>query len=128
MKVIHTDTAPQAIGTYSQAIEVGNTVYLSGQIPLDPQTMLLCSTDIVEQIHQVFKNILAIVNAACGHLHQIVKLTVYLTDLSHFPHVNDVMARYFTEPYPARVAIGVSALPKNALVEIDAMLVKESNA
>ncbi len=127
MKVIHTNQAPGAIGTYSQAIEVGNTVYLSGQIPLNPDTMMICSADIVEQIHQVFKNITAVVHAASAELSQIVKLTVYLTDLTHFPQVNEVMAQYFAEPYPARVALGVSALPKGSLVEIDAILVKESS-
>lgn len=125
MRVIHTEQAPRAIGTYSQAIQVGHTVYLSGQIPLDPETMVLVSPEIIPQIHQVFKNIAAIVSAASAQMNQIVKLTVYLTDLSYFPQVNEVMAQYFQEPYPARVALGVSALPKGALVEIDAILSKE---
>lgn len=125
MKVIHTDHAPRAIGPYSQAIEVGNTVYLSGQIPLVPETMVLCSDDIVEQIHQVFKNISAVVAASDGKLSQVVKLTVYLTDLENFPLVNEIMTQYFQAPYPARVALGVRALPKNALVEVDGILVKE---
>jgi reactive intermediate/imine deaminase len=126
MKVIHTEDAPQAIGTYSQAIEAGGMVYLSGQIPLNPETMTLCSADISEQIHQVFKNISAVVHAASCSLSQVVKLTVYLTDLTYFSRVNEIMAQYFSEPYPARVALGVSALPRGALIEIDAIVMKES--
>ena len=121
-QVISTDKAPQAIGTYSQAIRTGNTVYLSGQIPLLPESMTIISNDISEQIHQVFKNLTAVATAAGGSLDDVVKLNVFLTDLSHFPTVNEVMAGYFNEPYPARAAIGVAALPKDAAVEMDAVL------
>lgn len=121
-QVISTKNAPQAIGTYSQAVKTGNTVYLSGQIPLVPETMVIISDDISEQIHQVFKNLAAVAKAADGRLADIVKLNVFLTDLSHFPTVNEIMAEYFTEPYPARAAIGVAALPKDAAVEMDAVL------
>jgi len=120
--IISTSNAPQAIGTYSQAIKTGSTVYLSGQIPLLPETMTIISDDISEQIHQVFKNLSAVAAAADGSLDDIVKLNVFLTDLSHFPTVNEVMAGYFNEPYPARAAIGVAALPKDAAVEMDAIL------
>jgi reactive intermediate/imine deaminase len=122
-QVIHTDKAPQAIGPYSQAISVGGTVYLSGQIPLDPQSMTLVSDDIAEQTTQVFTNLKAVCEAAGGNLDAIVKLTIYLIDLAHFPIVNDVMTRFFTEPFPARATIQVSALPKAAQVEIDAVMV-----
>ena len=121
-QVISTDKAPQAIGTYSQAIRTGSTVYLSGQIPLIPESMTIISDDISEQIHQVFKNLSAVAAAADGSLDDIVKLNVFLTDLSHFPTVNEIMAGYFNEPYPARAAIGVAALPKDAAVEMDAVL------
>lgn len=121
-QVISTNEAPQAIGTYSQAIRAGNTVYLSGQIPLVPETMEIISDDIAKQIHQVFKNLSAVAFAADGSLNDIVKLNVFLTDLSHFPIVNEIMAEYFNEPYPARAAIGVAALPKDAYVEMDAVL------
>ena len=121
-QVISTDKAPQAIGTYSQAIKTGSTVYLSGQIPLIPETMTIISDNISEQIHQVFKNLSAVAAAADGSLDDIVKLNVFLTDLSHFPTVNEIMAGYFNEPYPARAAIGVAALPKDAAVEMDAIL------
>ncbi len=121
-QVISTDKAPQAIGTYSQAIRTGSTVYLSGQIPLVPETMEIISDDISDQIHQVFKNLTAVATAAGGSLDDVVKLNVFLTDLSHFPTVNEVMAGYFNEPYPARAAIGVAALPKDASVEMDAIL------
>jgi len=121
-KVIHTDLAPAAIGPYSQAIQCGDFIYLSGQIPLDPQTMLLCSEDIKLQIEQVFHNIRVVTQAAGASLDHIVKLTVYLVDLSHFSLVNDAMLRYFKEPYPARVAIGVASLPKGSQVEVDAIL------
>ncbi len=121
-QVISTTNAPQAIGTYSQAIRTANTVYLSGQIPLDPKTMEMISDEISEQIHQVFKNLSAVATAASGSLNDIVKLNVYLTDLTHFPLVNEIMAEYFNEPYPARAAIGVAALPKDASVEMDAIL------
>ncbi len=121
-QVISTSKAPQAIGTYSQAVRTGSTVYLSGQIPLVPESMVIISDDISEQIHQVFKNLAAVAAAADGSLDNIVKLNVFLTDLSHFPTVNEVMAEYFNEPYPARAAIGVAALPKDASVEMDAIL------
>ena len=121
-QVISTNDAPQAIGTYSQAVRTGNTVYLSGQIPLVPETMTIVNDDISDQIHQVFKNLSAVAAAADGSLDDIVKLNVFLTDLSHFPTVNEIMAGYFNEPYPARAAIGVAALPKDAAVEMDAIL------
>ncbi|MEE9425188.1 MAG: Rid family detoxifying hydrolase [Methylococcales bacterium] len=122
-KVIQTDAAPQAIGTYSQAVKIENTVYLSGQIPLDPVTMELIDDDIEQQIRQVIDNLQAVVIAANGRLNDIVKLNVYLTDLVNFPIVNQVMADYFSEPYPARAALGVAALPKGAAVEIDAVMI-----
>ena len=121
--IIHTDQAPAAIGTYSQAIKVNNTVYLSGQIPLDPQTMEIVSDDIATQISQVFDNLTAVCEAAGGDLSSIVKLNIFLTDLSNFPIVNEVMGQYFVEPYPARAAIGVRALPKGSQVEMDGILV-----
>jgi reactive intermediate/imine deaminase len=121
--IITTDKAPQAIGTYSQAVKVGNTVYLSGQIPLEPATMQLLEGDMRSQIVRVFENLKAIAIAAGGSLADIVKLTVYLTDLNHFPLVNEVMAAYFKEPYPARAAVGVAQLPKGATVEMDAIMV-----
>lgn len=123
MQVIHTDAAPAAIGTYSQAIRCGDTVYLSGQIPLSPQTMQLCSDDIGQQLDQVLDNLAAVCKASGGSLADIVKLQVYLIDMSHFPLVNEAMARYFTEPFPARAAIGVAALPRGALVEMDGIMV-----
>lgn len=122
---VHTDQAPAAIGTYSQAIKVSNTVYLSGQIPLDPKTMELVPGDFDAQAVQAFENIKAVVEAAGGYLNDIVKLNIYLTDLANFAKVNEVMERYFTQPYPARAAIGVSALPKGAQVEVDGILVIE---
>ena len=121
--IIHTDQAPAAIGTYSQAVKVNNTVYLSGQIPLDPQTMEIVSDDIATQIRQVFDNLTAVCEAAGGDLSSIVKLNIFLTDLSNFPIVNEVMGQYFIEPYPARAAIGVRALPKGSQVEMDGILV-----
>jgi reactive intermediate/imine deaminase len=121
-EIISTDKAPQAIGTYSQAVKTGNTVYLSGQIPLIPETMEMVEGDIRLQIHRVFQNLQAVANAAGGDLSDIVKLNIFLTDLSDFPQVNEVMAEYFQQPYPARAAIGVSALPKDAGVEMDAIL------
>ena len=124
-EIIHTDKAPQAIGTYSQAVKVDNTVYLSGQIPLVPETMELVEGDIATQIRRVFDNLLAVAEAAGGSLKDVVKLNVFLTDLSNFPTVNEVMADYFSEPYPARAAIGVAALPKAAEVEMDAVLIIE---
>lgn len=124
-EVIHTDKAPQAIGTYSQAIKIDGTVYMSGQIPLVPETMLLVEGDIRIQIKRVFDNLKAVANAAGGDLKDIAKLNIFLTDLSHFPIVNETMAEYFVEPYPARAAIGVASLPKDAEVEMDAVMVIE---
>jgi len=121
--IISTNKAPQAIGTYSQAVRVGNTVYLSGQIPLLPDTMELVDGDMTACIRQVFDNLSAVAEAAGGSLADIAKLNVFLTDLSDFPVVNEVMAEYFAEPYPARAAIGVAALPKGAGVEMDAIMV-----
>ncbi len=121
--IIQTDQAPKAIGTYSQAVKVGNTVYLSGQIPLDPETMELVQGDISVQIRRVFDNLKAVCQAAGGDLKDIVKLNIFLTDLGNFASVNEVMATYFQEPYPARAAIGVAALPKGAEVEMDAVMV-----
>ncbi|MBV5302542.1 MAG: RidA family protein [Methylococcales bacterium] len=120
--IIHTHLAPQAIGTYSQAVKVGGTVYLSGQIPLVPDTMTLIEGDITAQITQVFENLKAVAHAAGGDLSDIVKLNVFLTDLSHFPIVNEIMGHYFNQPYPARAAIGVAALPKGAQVEMDGIM------
>lgn len=122
-KIIETQDAPAAIGTYSQAVAVGGTVYLSGQIPLDPRTMELVGADPKAQIRQVFENLAAVAAAAGGSLADIVKLTVYLTDLGHFPLVNEAMAQYFSAPYPARAAVGVAQLPKGAGVEADAIMV-----
>ena len=121
-EIISTDQAPQAIGTYSQAVKVGTTVYLSGQIPLVPETMEIVEGDIEARIHRVFQNLQAVCKAAGGDLSDIVKLNVFLTDLGNFPVVNKVMAEYFTEPYPARAAIGVAALPKDAGVEMDGVM------
>ncbi|WP_133493398.1 RidA family protein [Alcanivorax sp. 24] len=120
--VINTDQAPAAIGTYSQAIKAGSTVYLSGQIPLDPATMTLVEGDMEAQIRRVFDNLAAVCQAAGGGLQDIVKLNIFLTDLSHFALVNEVMASYFQQPYPARAAIGVAALPKGAGVEMDGIM------
>jgi reactive intermediate/imine deaminase len=122
-QIIQTDKAPQAIGTYSQAVRVDRTVYLSGQIPLVPETMTIIEGDIAAQITQVFDNLLAVAEAAGGDFSDIVKLNVFLTDLAHFPIVNEIMGRYFQPPYPARAAIGVAALPKAADVEMDAIMV-----
>jgi reactive intermediate/imine deaminase len=121
--IIRTDQAPQAIGTYSQAVRTGDTVYLSGQIPLMPDTMELVDGGMDVQIRRVFENLQAVARAAGGTLADVVKLNVYLTELSHFPVVNQVMAEYFDEPYPARAAVGVAALPKGAEVEMDAIMV-----
>lgn len=121
-EIIKTDKAPQAIGTYSQAVKVDDTVYLSGQIPLDPATMELVGGDMRAQIKRVFENLNAVAEAAGGSLREVVKLNVFLTDLAHFPLVNEVMAEYFKEPYPARAAVGVAALPKGAAVEMDAIM------
>jgi reactive intermediate/imine deaminase len=120
--IIATDRAPQAIGTYSQAVKVGTTVYMSGQIPLDPDTMEMVGEDIEDQIRRVFENLAAVADAAGGSLADVAKLNIFLTDLTHFPKVNEIMATFFTEPYPARAAVGVAALPKGAQVEMDAIL------
>lgn len=119
--IIQTADAPAAIGTYSQAVRVDRTVYLSGQIGLDPASMQMVE-GIDAQIHQVFKNLSAVATAAGGSLANVVKLNVFLTDLGHFPRVNEVMAGYFSQPYPARAAVGVASLPRNALVEVDAVM------
>ncbi len=120
--IVSTDRAPQAIGTYSQAVKIDSTVYMSGQIPLDPATMELVGDNIEDQIRRVFDNLAAVAEAAGGSLETVVKLNIFLTDLSHFPKVNEIMATYFNEPYPARAAIGVASLPKGAQVEMDAVL------
>lgn len=121
-EIIATEHAPQAIGTYSQAVRVGSTVYLSGQIPLDPVSMQLVDQDMRAQVRRVLDNLKAVAQAAGGNLDQVVKLTVFLTDLAHFPLVNEVMQEYFTPPYPARAAVGVAALPKDAGVEMEAIM------
>ena len=123
MKIISTTKAPRAIGPYSQAVQTGNTVYISGQIPLVPETMALISDDFEQQSRQVFDNLQAVAFAAGGDLNQIVKLTIYLLDLNEFPKINDIMTDYFSAPWPARATIGVAALPKGARIEIDAVLV-----
>lgn len=120
--IISTDKAPQAIGTYSQAVKCGNTVYLSGQIPLDPATMELVDGDMEANIVRVFENLKAVAEAAGGSLQDIAKLNIFLIDLSHFALVNEVMARYFEQPYPARAALAVAALPKGAQVEMDGIM------
>ena len=120
--IIATDKAPQAIGTYSQAVKVGNTVYLSGQIPLDPTNMQIVSDEFAAQVVQVFDNLTAVCEAAGGSLSDIVKLNIFMTDLSNFATVNEIMGRYFTQPYPARAAIGVKQLPKDSLVEMDGVM------
>src|SRR3989338_488070 len=125
-QIITTKEAPAAIGSYSQAVKVGNTVYLSGQIPLDPKTMTIVDTSIKEQIIQVFNNLAAVAKAASGKLTDIVKLNVYLVDLNHFAILNQIMAQFFVEPYPARAVVQVVALPKNAPIEIDAVMVLEA--
>ena len=121
-EVIHTNGAPEAIGTYSQAVKVGSTVYLSGQIPLIPETMELVEGDMGAQIRRVFDNLAAVAAAAGGSLNNIVKLNIFLTDLSHFALVNEIMASYFQQPYPARAAVGVASLPKGVPVEMDAIM------
>lgn len=121
--VIHSDAAPAAIGTYSQAVRAGDTVYLSGQIPLDPATGELVAGDIQAEIRRAFANLSAVCEAAGGSLAHLVKLNVYLTDLAHFPEVNAAMAELFSEPYPARAAIGVAQLPRGSRVEVDGVLV-----
>jgi len=121
-QIIQTADAPKAIGTYSQAVRAGDTVYVSGQIPLDPASGQLVSGDIEAEIRRVFDNLKAIAQAAGGSLAHVVKLTVFLTDLAHFPKVNEIMASYFKEPYPARAAIGLAALPRGARVEMECVL------
>ena len=121
-QIIHTADAPKAIGPYSQAVRAGDTVYVSGQIPLDPVTGQLISGEIEVEIRRVFDNLKAIALAAGGSLADVVKLSVFLTDLGHFPKVNEIMATYFSEPYPARAAIGVAALPRNARIEMECVL------
>jgi len=121
--IIHTDAAPQAIGTYSQAVKVDNTVYISGQIPLDPASMEVVSGGIEAEITRVFDNLKAVAEASGSSLADVVKLNIFLTDLANFPTVNEIMATYFQQPYPARAAIGVAALPRGVGVEMDAVLV-----
>lgn len=120
--IIRTEAAPAAIGTYSQAVKIGTTVYLSGQIPLLPATMQMVSEDFAEQCHQVFKNLAAVCEAAGGTLNNMAKVNIFLTDLSQFATVNQIMSQYFTEPYPARAAVQVSALPRGAQIEIDGVM------
>jgi reactive intermediate/imine deaminase len=120
--IISTAKAPAAIGTYSQAVKVGNTVYISGQIPLDPATMEVCSQDFAAQATQVFENLKAVAEASGGTLADAVKLNISMTDLANFPTINEIMATYIAEPYPARAAVGVAALPKAVQVEIEAIL------
>ncbi|NYT52815.1 MAG: RidA family protein [Candidatus Vesicomyosocius endoextente] len=126
-QIISTDKAPKAIGTYSQAVSItgGSIIYLSGQIPLIPETMKIISGNIGKQINQVFKNLIAICRQSNGDLKDIVKLNIYLTDLNNFPQINKIMATYFDEPYPARAMIGVNELPKKSMVEIDGIMVIE---
>lgn len=121
-KRIHTDKAPSAIGTYSQAVQTGKLVFLSGQIPLDPASMEIVAGDFAARAHRVFQNLRAVAEAAGGDLDHVVKVTIYLTDLGNFATVNSVMAQYFNEPYPARAALGVSSLPKGADIEAEAVL------
>ncbi|PHS25743.1 MAG: reactive intermediate/imine deaminase [Methylophaga sp.] len=121
-EIIHTTSAPEAIGTYSQAVKVGDVVYMSGQIPLVPETMTVLEGDFSAQVRQVFDNLTAVAEAAGGSLQDIVKLNIFLTDLSYFGAVNEIMAEYFEQPYPARAAIGVASLPKDVPVEMDAIM------
>ena len=120
--IIHTDRAPKAIGPYSQAVRAGDLVFLSGQIPLDPATMELVSGDFEAEVRRAFENLKAVVEAAGGRLDQVVKLTLFLTDLAHFPKVNEVMASFFKEPFPARSTVGVSQLPKGSRFEVECVL------
>jgi reactive intermediate/imine deaminase len=120
--IIQTDRAPEAIGTYSQAVKAGNTVYLSGQIPLVPETMQMVSEDFKAQAEQVFKNVESVCEAAGGTMRDLVKVNIFLTDLSHFATVNEIMSQYFQKPYPARAAIGVAELPKGSQIEIDGVM------
>ena len=122
LEQVHSNMAPAAIGPYSQAIKAGPLIFLSGQIPLDPQSMEIISDDVVEQTHQVFKNLIAVAEAAGGSLSNVAKLTIYVTDLGDFAVINQIMAEYFSKPYPARATIQVSALPKGSRVEIEAVL------
>ena len=121
-EIIFTEDAPRAIGTYSQAVKVGNIVYLSGQIPLVPKTMELIEGDKKNQIKRVFMNLAAVAKASGGSLSDITKLNIYLTDLSDFPLINEIMPEYFSEPYPARAVVGVASLPKGATIEMDAVM------
>jgi reactive intermediate/imine deaminase len=121
-EIIHTTHAPEAIGPYSQAVKIGDTVYMSGQIPLVPETMLVIEGDFGIQVRRVFDNLTAVAVAAGGSLQDVVKLNIFLTDLSHFGTVNEIMAEYFVQPYPARAAIGVASLPKDVPVEMDAIM------
>lgn len=121
-EIIHTENAPAAVGTYSQAVKCGNTVYISGQVALDPKTMAMLNASVEDEIHQVFRNLAAVAIAAGGSLKDAVKLGVFLTDLTHFAKLNEIMAQYFSQPYPARAAIQAAALPKGARVEADAIL------
>ncbi len=120
--IISTDNAPSAIGTYSQAVKVNNTVYLSGQIPLVPATMAVVSDDFTEQTHQVFKNLVAVCEATGGNINDMVKVNIFMMDLANFATVNEVMSQYFQKPYPARAAVQVSRLPKDVLIEIDGVM------
>ena len=120
--IINTDAAPAAIGTYSQAVKIHNTTYISGQIPLVPSTMQMVSDDFAEQTHQVFKNLRAVCEAAGGSLNDMVKVNIYMIDLSQFATVNEIMSQYFTQPYPARAAVQISALPKASQIEIDGIM------
>lgn len=122
-QVIYTKNAPEVIGPYSQAIKINNVVYLSGQIPFDPESKQLVTHSVEAEIHQVFNNLSKVAEAAGGSLNDIVKLTIFLTDLKHFPLVNTIMTEYFNEPYPARSTIGVAALPKEVTVEAEAIMV-----
>lgn len=121
-EIIHTDKAPQAIGTYSQAVKIGDVVYLSGQIPLVPETMTVVEGDFSTQVRRVFDNLSAVAEAAGGRLQDVAKLNIFMTDLSHFATVNEIMAEYFEQPYPARAAIGVASLPKDVAVEMDGVM------
>ena len=120
--IISTDQAPSAIGTYSQAVKVNNTVYLSGQIPLVPDTMAIVSDDFAEQAQQVFKNLVAVCEAAGGNINDMVKVNIFLQDLENFAIVNDIMSQYFQQPYPARAAVQVARLPKDVAIEIDGIM------
>lgn len=124
-QIIQTPNAPAAIGTYSQAVKVANTVYLSGQIGLDPETMQMVE-GIEAQVHRVFQNLRAVTSASGGSMNDVVKLNIFLTDLAHFAKVNEIMAAYFHQPYPARAAVGVASLPRNALVEADGVMVLDN--